>query len=167
MGIIILAGASAAVNALLMAVSKMLAVMASEGLLPSFFAWGKNQTTLAILVLGVAIAAMMATGMAGEPILETYTRAGICLWLVHYAVVLGAVITKELQRSPGVLWQITKDRRVMPFVGWVAISWAFVGMFILAADWKLFLKIVVIILASGLAFAALWIPFSKKKGWLK
>ena len=28
---------------------------------------------------------MLATGMAGEPETEVYTRAGVLFWLLHYA----------------------------------------------------------------------------------
>lgn len=166
MGIIILAGASAAVNALLLAVPKMLAVMAKDGLLPSFLARGKNPTNTGVLLLGASVAAMMGAGMAGEPILEVYMKAGMCLWLLHYAVILGAAVMPAMRDSPGVLGQTIKVREVLFIVGLAAMVSAIGGMFLSAAHWKPLVKAIGTILAIGLTFGAFWVPFNKKKGRL-
>jgi amino acid transporter len=163
MGVIILAGASAAVNALLTAVSKMMAAMAEEGLLPPFFAKGKRQTTVGVIVLGAAVAAMMATGMAGEPILEVYMKAGVCIWLVHYAVILGAALMLTMRTWPDTPGPGKRGLGALFVVGLAAVMWAVAGVFVLATERVLLLKIVFVILASGLAFGVFWIPLSKKR----
>lgn len=167
MGIIILAGVSAAVNALLIAVSRMMANMATEGMLPSFVAMGKNQTNIAVLLLSVGIAAMLATGVAGEPILEIYIKAGLILWLVHYAFILGAVMFVNMKTSSESHWPTYKGFGGMLITGLAAMMWAVAGIFLLTVEWLLLLKIVILVLIIGLGFAVPWILFSKKKGWLK
>ena len=167
MGMIILTGASAAVNALLLAVSRMMADMAVEGLLPPFLAAGKNKTTMSVLLLGALVAVMLASGMAGEPILEMYIKAGMCFWLIHYAVILGAAIMMGRGPSAGAYRHSPKGSKVLFVVGLSAMAWALVGVLILSADRALLLEIVTTIFAIGVIFAVIWIPLSKKKGWLK
>jgi hypothetical protein len=43
---------------------------------------------------------------------------------------------------------------------------ALTGIFLLETEWRLLLRIVTILFAVGLIFAASWVPFSRKKGWL-
>ena len=140
MGIIILAGASAAVNALLIAVSRMIANMATEGMLPSFMAMGKNETNMAVFLLSVGIAAMLATGVAGEPILEIYIKAGLILWLVHYAFILGAVLVMNMKMSSESHWLIYKGYAGMLIVGLAAMIWAVAGIFLYHFLANIFLK---------------------------
>jgi len=166
-GIITLAGSCAAVNALLIAVSRMLAIMATEGVLPPFLAMGKNGAATGIFILVAAVAAMMGSGMAGESILEVYIKAGICFWLFHYSVILGAVFTMTVRASPGSSTQSTKGHWIVPIAGSTAMMLALAGIFLLETEWRLLLRIVAILFAIGLIFAASWVPFSRKKGWLK
>jgi amino acid transporter len=92
MGVVVLAGASSAVNALLLGVAQMLVGMASQGLLPAFLAWAPRRAPLALIVLALGPAVMMYLGMAGEPETEVYTRAGLIFWLMHYGAVHLAVL---------------------------------------------------------------------------
>ncbi|UCD31080.1 MAG: APC family permease [Desulfobacterales bacterium] len=110
MGIVVISGGLGAVNGLLFSVSIMLSGMAHEGLLPSFFAGRNDRATATLLLLVFGIAAMMGLGMAGEPVLEIYTKAGILFWLLTYAAVHLAVLisvrsrTMELKESGVVSW---------------------------------------------------------------
>jgi hypothetical protein len=45
--------------------------------------------------------------------------------------------------------------------------WALTGIFLLETEWTPLLRAVAILFAVGLIFAASWVPFSRKKGWLK
>lgn len=92
MGVVVLAGVSSAVNALLMGVSRMLVGMASQGLAPAFLAWAPQRAPVALLLLALGPALMMYLGMAGEPETEVYTRAGLIFWLIHYGAVHLAVL---------------------------------------------------------------------------
>jgi hypothetical protein len=166
-GMIVLAGASAAVNALLIAIPRMMAVMAAQGLLPPTLAMGKRQVTLGMFVLVAAVAAMLGSGMAGEPILEVYMKAGLCLWLLHYIVILAAVFKVTVQALPGSIIRSAASYRFLLLAGVVGMALAFTGMFVLSPEWKLLLRTVAILLAIGLMLAAFWVSFSRKKGWLK
>ena len=167
MGMIALAGTCAAVNALLMATARMMAMMADEGLLPPFLAKGKDETTVGVLVLAAAVAAMLGSGMAGEPILEVYMKAGLCFWLLHYSLILAAVFKTSVQALPGSPAQSGMGYRFLLFAGWAAMALAFCGMFVLDPEWKLLLRTVVLLFAIALLFGAFWVSFSRKKGWLK
>jgi len=165
MGLIILSGASAAVNALLMAVSKMMTAMAADGLLPPFLAKGKGNTTIAFLLLAAAVAAMMGLGMAGEPILETYMKAGTWFWLLHYAVIQGALLATMARVGPGAGVQKKAGDWVLSISGFAAMVSAATAMILLEKDWSL-LGLVIALLGTVLFLAGLWIFFSRKKGWL-
>lgn len=99
MGIVVIAAVLSAVNGLLFSVSRMLSGMAHEGLLPSFFAGRKDRATATLLLLVFGIAGMMGLGMAGEPVLEIYTRAGILFWLLTYAAVHLAMFMSVRSRA--------------------------------------------------------------------
>ncbi len=167
MGMIALAGASAAVNALLMAIGRMMGIMAAGGLLPPFLAMGKHQATVGMSVLVAAVAAMLGSGMAGEPILEVYIKAGLCFWLLHYIVILAAVLKMTVEALPGSPVQSAMSYRVLLLAGVAAMALAFTGMFVLNPEWKLLLRTVAILLAIGLILVPFWVSFSRKKGWLK
>jgi len=92
MGVVVITGVCSAVNALLYAVSRMIAAMADQGLLPRLLARGGPQAPIAAGILAGAVALMLAAGMAGHPELYVYTRAGLLFWLLHYAAVHLAAI---------------------------------------------------------------------------
>lgn len=101
MGMVVLAGVSAAVNALLIGVSRLLVGMANQGFLPGFLAWAPQRAPVALLVLAFGPAVMMRLGMAGEPETEVYTRAGLIFWLLHYAAIhLAVVVLRRRDKQP-------------------------------------------------------------------
>ena len=88
MGIVVIAGACAAVNALFLAVTRMAGGMARNRLLPAFF----RQKTIVRVALAAATAAVMAGGGAGSEKLDPFIRAGLLLWLLDYAAVQLALV---------------------------------------------------------------------------
>lgn len=98
-GIVALAGTWSAVNALLVSTSRMVSAMAAQRLLPGFLASASPR--LALTLLAIAPALMMASGMAGEPETEVFTRAGLLLWLVLYSAIHLAAL--RLRRQPPAL----------------------------------------------------------------
>ena len=110
MGTVVIAAALSAVNGLLFSVSRILSSMAHEELLPSIFAGRDDRATAGLLFLVFGIAGMMRLGMAGEPVLEIYTRAGILFWLLTYAAVHLAMLisvrsrANKLRKSAAVSW---------------------------------------------------------------
>jgi amino acid transporter len=166
MGIIVLSGASGAVNALLIAVSRMMAAMAGDGLLPSFFALGKKNPVAGILVLGAGIAALMGSGMAGEPVLEVYIKAGLCFWLIHYAVLHGAALVTSVRALTESSAPPGRSMRPLPMAGLIAMMLTLTGIFITEEDWQLLVRIVAALAFLGFALSVSWVFFSRKKGRL-
>jgi amino acid transporter len=167
MGIVIISGSAAAVNALLMAVSRMLGTMALEGWLPRFLAAGKSRTRVGTLVLGAGIAAMMASGMAGEPILEIYAKAGIGFWLLLYGAFLISVLVIPMKTARKASGKPAKTGNLWFVLALIAILLAIAGIFLLATERALLLKTMLVMGGIGLAVAIPWIYLSNKKGWLK
>jgi amino acid transporter len=166
MGLIVLTGSAAAVNALLMGVSRMIAAMTADGLLPSFLAKGKNEATIGLLLLTAAVAAMIGSGMAGEPILETYIKAGIWFWLLHYAVLHGAVFLVAAQTRQGSVSRSWLGHWVLTFPGLAAMVLALTGMLLLERDWHRLFEVSLVLFGIVLGLSSFWIALSRKKGWL-
>jgi amino acid transporter len=100
-GTVVLAGSCASVNVLLRSVPRMVVEMVEQGLLPSFLIATPRKEAVPLILLSLAIAAMMALGMAGYPETEIYTRGGLYFWLLSYAAIsLCVLITRK--RSPDV-----------------------------------------------------------------
>lgn len=100
MGLVVLAGSVSAVNALLGGSARVLAGMAQQAFLPAWLAAARGRLALLLVALGPA--AMMGLGMAGEPVTEVYTRAGILFWMLHYAASHLAVLRRPQPGStPG------------------------------------------------------------------
>jgi len=97
-GIVVLAGCCASVNALLRAVSRMVVSMAEQGLLPAFIIGNPKRTLVPLILFSLAVGAMMALGMAGEPETEIYARSGLYFWLVTYAGV--SISMLSVHRGP-------------------------------------------------------------------
>jgi len=85
MGSVVLAGTCASVNALILSGAQMIAVMSKKGLLPDFLGSGQGRATVPVILIGAMISLMLAAGMAGDPRLDVYVRAGLLFWLLQYA----------------------------------------------------------------------------------
>lgn len=80
-GLVVIAGACALVNGLFIHTARTLVNMARCGLIA---APASSQSTRWVLftTLGATIALLMFTGLAGDPLLETYIRGALLLWLL-------------------------------------------------------------------------------------
>lgn len=96
-GVVVIAGAGAAVNYLYQAVSHMMARMAHHGLLPAIFARSAARPLLAMTGLAVTTGLLMAAGFAGSDLLDVSIRAGLILWLIFYAL---RQIAQSLRAKP-------------------------------------------------------------------
>lgn len=85
MGIVILAGTCAAVNAAFGAVSRMMTGMSAAGLLPHVLGEKRFKGKAPVVLLSAAAATMLVSGMAGSVYFDQYLRGGLVLWLIHYA----------------------------------------------------------------------------------
>ncbi len=166
MGVVVLAGAGAAVNILLLAVSRMIAAMAAQGLLPSFLGLAQNRAPIPLIILAVGIAAMMASGMAGVPDLEIYTRAGVLFWLLNYSAVhLSVLIMRR-----GVCGRLTQFQipgfPVVTLIGFLVLFLGFFGLLWSDSESALLFKFMLIILVIVCLFSTIWVGLTHRKSRL-
>jgi hypothetical protein len=109
MGLIIIFGSLAAVNALLHYVSGIAGEVLSKEL--TFRIDKKRYTALSVIFLVFIIAGLLISGMAGEPEFENYIKGGIYLWLLNYGVVHFALY--RMSRIPGE--RETRSLPLMPY----------------------------------------------------
>ena len=94
MGLVIIAGTGAAVNALFMAVGGMIADLGRKTklhFLPPFF----KQPVTTMILLSLLTAIMMVLGVAGTDALDTYVRGSLILWLLNYAILNLTIILPD------------------------------------------------------------------------
>ena len=99
MGLVIIAGTGAAVNALFMAVGGMIADLSRKAILP-FLPRFLKPTWTTMILMALVIAVMMALGVAGTDDLDTYIRGSLILWLLNYALLNLSVLL------PGARWAL-------------------------------------------------------------
>jgi L-asparagine transporter-like permease len=163
MGIVVIAAVLSAVNGLLFSVSRMLSGMAREGLLPSFFTGRKERATATLLLLVFGIAGMMGLGMAGEPVLEIYTRAGILFWLLTYAAVHLAMLMSvrsraiELKESAVVSWHPLGS-----IIGLITMLAGLIGLLWTDPNSAEVIKFMVVVSAVLSIIITLWLRLKKK-----
>ena len=104
MGIVVMAGSCAAVNALLHAIDRIVQSAASLQLIPQLFSRKRLQKTLPLFFSAVVIAAMMALGVAGSENLDLYLRAAAVMWLMLYAAFHAALVIDHQGRHPQQSW---------------------------------------------------------------
>jgi len=160
MGLVVLAGAFSAVNALLLGVSKLINGMAQEGLLPSFLAGENDRGALPLTLLAVLIGAMLASGMAGDSLLDVYVRSGLLLWLLNYAAVHLAVLIAKPAHNRTTTFYIPG----YPFVTIISFIVMFSGFFVLLYCDKqsaLLFKYTVVILCTSSLLSLFWIKLKQ------
>ncbi len=164
MGLVVLAGSCAAVNALLMAVSEMIFGMAKQSLLPAFLSLRPKQLPIGLILLVLGIAAMMATGMAGIPEIETYTKAAIWFWLLHYATMHVSVLTMRW-RNLGRFhpFQVFVSP-VISIVGALTLLMGLTGLLWTAPERALLMKFILVVLVAVSIFAFFLIRIIHRRG---
>ena len=162
MGIVILSGTCAAVNALFMAVSRMIAGMSAQGLLPSLLGAARNRAPISLILLGLGTGIMMAVGMAGEPVLEVYIRAGIWLWLFNYAVIHLCVLVIS-RRIPDKSKHIQiRGYRVFPMVAFTVLIMILFGLLWTDDESILLIKSIFFVIAGLSLYGLLWVRFGRE-----
>ena len=110
MGLVIIAGTGAAVNALFMGIGRMIADLGRKSILPKLPRFFERSSTTTI-ILTLTIAVMMALGVAGTDDLDTYIRASLILWLLNYALINLALLLHGPRWAPRLkdplLWRQT------------------------------------------------------------
>ena len=101
MGGVVVFGVFGAVNALFYTIGRMAGALTEEGDRPGDRRLKKRAAIAAVGLAALATALLMATGMAGEPRLETFIRAGMVLWLMRLAVVNAAAVVRLTRFNNG------------------------------------------------------------------
>lgn len=161
MGVVVLAGVSSAVNALLLGVAQMLVGMASQGLLPACLAWAPQRAPVALILLALGPAVMMYLGMAGEPETEVYTRAGWIFWLIHYGAVHLAVLvlSHRADRPP-----FRHSFPVLPAVSMGLIVLGIVGLLWTDSHPGHLIRFMLAVVGSVSGLSLAWMGWYRKKG---
>lgn len=155
MGAVILGGVGAAVNALFGGVSRMLQAMSGAGLLPAVMGAGRFKGRLPVLLLAAATTAMLLAGMAGSEHLVVYLRAGLIVWLLHYALLhLAAFISARHDR-------FALARRAAHALGGLMLGLVGALLLATASEVTVSLTFVSLVIGSGLALGWLFTRWSR------
>jgi hypothetical protein len=87
MGMVVILGVSAAVNALMLSIKTMIGQLASSAGGSKKLASALKTRNATILFVAGASAMLMTLGFAGEPVLETWIRSSLVMWLFYYMIV--------------------------------------------------------------------------------
>jgi amino acid transporter len=123
MGVVVLAGAGAAVNALFFSIPRLLTGLPGSENKSESATQVINPTAIFLLLLGGVIVLVMALGLAGEPELETALKAALLLWLTQNALVHLLVLIRNRQDQTR-----TYFNRTAPLTGLVLLTGALVGI---------------------------------------
>lgn len=162
-GFMVLAGTCSAVNALFIAVSRMIAHMSQQGLLPRSLGLIRKKPVIPAILIAAGIAIMMATGMAGEPELEIYLRAGLLFWLLNYTLVhLCVLILKKRLPYRSQPWQIPGSS-LLPVIGLLVTFIGFIGLLATDSESIHLLTFMVAVFIMITFFSLIWISIHRKK----
>ncbi len=152
MGVVVIAGSTGAVNALLLCISRMMTRMAEQRQLPSFFAWRPQRAWIPLILLAVGPAALMLEGYAGKPITPVWARSALLFWLMLHAAIHMAVVILNRQspnRTGRPVWQ--------PVAGVILIGLYVIGLIAVEPSrGQLLLSMLVIALGVSL-WSGLWL----------
>jgi amino acid transporter len=163
MGIVVLAASLSVVNGLFYSVSRMLSGMARENLLPALFARGRGKAPVGLIFLAVGIAAMMALGMADEPVLEIYIRSALLFWLLNYAAIHYLVLVAKKRFSSQEFLSQAGWHPAFSVIGFLVMLMGFAGLLwtdpssIEVIEFMLFMFTVLVILSF------VWLGFRRSR----
>lgn len=152
MGIIIITGTCATLNALLTAVARMAVAMAERRMLPRLVL--KSEVT--VLFLAAAAGLMMGIGLAGDELLETYIRATLLLWLCWYGLFQFCLFKIEQKAASRMLKTLEHSTKIR---GRAASAVMFFGAAVLALTGPramLIFKFMAAVIGSTLATGVIW-----------
>jgi len=95
MGVMIIAGSCAAVNALFEGVVRLTQHFSRKGMLPQMNLLPKAS----VLVMTAVAAFLMTSGLAGEELLESLIRVTLLMWLGHYGLITAKNLLGMCQKS--------------------------------------------------------------------
>lgn len=98
MGVVIISGTCGALNGLMILSRNIIETLATEKTVPSCFSRQKQRWLLPIF-LAAAISICMATGLAGNDLLESLLRSALILWLLYYSILCLSAVRWVQQTS--------------------------------------------------------------------
>lgn len=151
MGLIVIAGACAAVNALFETVARRAAIMSEHKLLPRM----PHPHQITVLCVSTAAAIMMAGGLAGEESLETYIRTALLLWLGGYGL-LQVSLLQMAAAETGVRAPIQKKNTKLRRLTTAVVTFGGVAILVLTdTHAMLMFKIIMAIIGGSLVLGAI------------
>jgi amino acid transporter len=164
MGVVLIAGTAGVVNALFIGVSRMLSGMAMEGLLPHWMKGVEKRSAIPLMLISGGIAILMAMGVAGETEIVLYMKAGLFLWLLHYAAVFLSllVLGRRLQNGPQPFKKSGPSGIIV--IALVVIIAILGGLLWAESESAALLKFMLIILTVTFVFSIIWKLFVNRGG---
>ncbi|KAB2889353.1 MAG: hypothetical protein F9K32_13025 [Desulfobulbaceae bacterium] len=155
MGVAVIAGTCAAVNGIFLIARRSLASLAAQNLLPGH-RQGVFPDGIHVAVFAAIISVMMASGLAGASVLETYIEAALLLWLFSVAIQCLAAfrLLRDTDGCQAALAAVTG----LLFAGGAVVLLSFHGE---AKDIARFLAI---LLLSVFMVSALWLRLNRDAG---
>jgi L-asparagine transporter-like permease len=141
----------------------MIVGIVHHGLVPRSLVFTKNKPLIPIILLVTGISIMMFTGMAGEPSLDVYIRAGLLLWLLNYAVVhLCILILRRRLPIRSQRFQVS-GYPLVTIIGLFITFIGFIGLLILDKEGIHMLTFMIVIYIITTLCSLFWIGLGGKK----
>jgi len=142
MGAMVIAGSAAAVSALLSSISRT-ALLKAEDHSSRRPSWMNllARPSVRIVIAAAAIGWMMASGMAGEAIIDSYVRAGLIAWIFYYAAVHFCLLTdrRPIERRMPETWV----KWIRPAIGSTSMMAAGIALMLFSQDRAEMLKLII------------------------
>ena len=131
MGMVVILGVFAAVNSMIHSVSTMISQLASNNERISKRISSTKIRVATLLLVATASAFLMVMGFAGEPVLETWIRSSLVLWLIYYvAVTISAYLAGRRAQLSNEVGR-TSSATLLKVLSIVGSALATVGLFLL------------------------------------
>ncbi len=131
-GIVVIAGACAAVNYLFQAVAQMMAVLAARGLMPAVAGFSPSRPWLPLVTMTGVTGLLMAVGFAGSDWLDTFLRAGLIIWITSIGLAHLPSLLSGNRRDEGPVWRRTAAGVIVHLA--LLVAMVTMGMILLWTD---------------------------------
>jgi hypothetical protein len=98
MGVIVISGTCAAITSLILLSRQKFSVLATAGITPDFLSTN-GQRWIVPPLIAVSTSLLMATGLAGDELLEILLRGALILWLLYHSLLCLSVMLWIKQKS--------------------------------------------------------------------
>ncbi len=162
MGVAVLAGAGAAVNALFFSIPRLLVGFPESKDNPDSTSPVINVRAIFLILLGGVIALALALGLAGEPELEVALKAALLLWLAQNAFVHLLVLIRNRQER-----STSNFSRTASFTGLVLLTGGLAGIIREENQTFLLVSLFLSFLLISWAMTLIFQNYNKREGFRK